>query len=60
MNGSNHDSQQRDVIDDIATAVARITDDQVEDRLRETLRRAGREPRRDMSSNQAEAGSVKR
>lgn len=34
-------SRERDVLDDIDDAVAGITDDEIEDSLRETLRRAG-------------------
>jgi hypothetical protein len=37
--GSDH--QARDALDDIDEAVAQITDNDIEDRLRETLRRAG-------------------
>jgi hypothetical protein len=41
MNDVNRDQQERDVLDDIDEAVAQITDDHIEERLRETLRRAG-------------------
>jgi len=34
----------RDPLDDIDETVARITDEHIEGRLRETLRRAGRSP----------------
>lgn len=37
--GSDH--QARDALDDIDEAVAQITDNDIDDRLRETLRRAG-------------------
>jgi hypothetical protein len=44
MNDANRDHQERDVLDDIDEAVAQITEDQIEERLLETLRRAGRVP----------------
>jgi hypothetical protein len=44
MNDANREYQRPDVLDDIDAAVAQITDDQVEERLRETLRRAADGP----------------
>jgi hypothetical protein len=38
---TNSEHQVRDALDDIDEAVTQITDDDIEDRLRETLRRAG-------------------
>jgi len=40
MNDTNSELQDRDTLDDIDDAVAQITDDDIEDRLRETLRLA--------------------
>lgn len=40
MNDTNSEHQARDALDDIDEAVAQITDDEIEDRLRDTLRRA--------------------
>jgi len=44
MNDANSERQARDALDDIDEAVAQITDNDIEDRLRETLRRAGCTP----------------
>lgn len=58
MNDADRDYQQLDVIDDIHAAVAQITDDQIEDRLQETLRRASRIADRFAGSDEAEADAV--
>lgn len=55
MNDANREHRQRDALDDIDDAVAQITDDQIEDRLRETLRRAGRAPGQRAGSDGTEA-----
>jgi hypothetical protein len=55
MSDTNREYQQRDVLDDIDEAAARITDDHIQDRLKETLRRASFTPGQHPVSDGAEA-----
>jgi hypothetical protein len=50
MNDTNREHPERDVLDEIDEAVSQITDDDIEDRLRDILRRAGHTPRQRTSA----------